>query len=273
MIDKFFVIFFQGDINSRLSSTASVRITISDVNDESPAFTRQFRVKIPENTAVGSFVLRVTSSDKDIGENAIATYSLPEDGHGIFGIEPVSGNITLLKPLNAENSSRYRLKVEVTDNAHVIRGNVEVDISDVNDNSPVLTEPLAFDFEEMMPIGTYVGTLSATDADVSSPNNLVYFSLKLASSYFALDSDTGRITSLEELTFDPNMELTGLPNRHELVVIAKDLGTPVRSSEKTVYINVVDFNDHAPVFEQTQYESAVPDLTPIGNSIISVYAV
>ncbi|KAL4230607.1 Protocadherin Fat 4 [Mactra antiquata] len=258
--------------NQPLSSTASIRITILDVNDESPKFTHQFRIKIPENTAVGSFVLRVTSSDNDIGENAIATYSLTEDTDGIFGIEPASGNITLLKPLNAEVTSSYNLKVAVTDNAHVYWGNVEVDVSDVNDNSPVLIEPLTFDFEEMLPIGSEVGVLHATDADVSSPNNKVYFSLKLASSYFALDSDTGVITSLEELTFDPSMDLTLLPNRHELVVIAKDLGTPVRSSEKSIFINIGDYNDHAPVFDKSEYESAVPDMTPAGNSILSVHA-
>lgn len=243
------------------------------MNDESPAFTRQFRVKIPENIEVGSFVLRVTSSDKDIGENAIATYSLTDDADGIFAIESVSGNITLMKPLDAEQRSSYTLRVSATDGAYAVEGNVEIDISDVNDNNPVLTQPFSFNFEEMLPPGSSVGVLTATDADISSPNNKVYFSLKLASSYFDLDSDTGMITSLEELTFDPAFESNSLPNRHELIVLVKDLGIPVRSSEQTVYVNVVDFNDHPPEFDSTKYESAVPETTPVGNSIITVHAV
>ncbi|XP_053399963.1 cadherin-related tumor suppressor-like [Mercenaria mercenaria] len=262
-----------GSQNERKNSTASVRITVLDVNDESPAFTRQFRVKIPENIEVGSFVLRVTSSDKDIGQNAIATYSLTDDAGGIFSIESVSGNITLQMPLDAEQTSSYRLRVSATDGAHAVEGNVEIDVNDVNDNSPVLTQPFSFDFEEMLQPGSLVGVLSATDADISAPNNQVYFSLKLASSYFDLDSDTGIITSLEELTFDPAFESNSLPNRHELVVLVKDLGTPVRSSEQTVYVNIVDYNDHPPVFEHMKYESAVPETTQIGNSIITVHAI
>lgn len=249
-----------------------MRIPILDVNDKSPAFTRQFRVKIAENMQVGSFVLRVTSSDDDIGQNAVATYSLPHDAGGVFAIERVSGNITLQRTLDAEVMSSYTLRVSATDGAHDVQGNVEVYVTDVNDNTPVLTKPVSFHFEEMMPAGSLVGVLHATDADISTPNNKVYFSLKLASSYFDLDSDTGIITSLEELTFDPTVELTSLPNRHELVVIVKDLGTPVRSSEQTVHVNVADYNDHAPVFEQAKYESAVPETTREGNSIISVHA-
>lgn len=249
-----------------------MRINILDVNDESPAFTRQFRVQIPENMEVGSFVLRVTSSDRDIGENAVATYSLTDDAGGIFAIDGVSGNITLQKPLDAEKMSRYRLRVSATDGAHDVQGNVEVDVGDVNDNDPVLTQPFSFDFEEMLPPGSLVGVLTASDTDISAPNNQVYFSLKLASSYFALDSDTGSITSIEELTYDPSVELTSLPNRHELVVLVKDLGTPVRSSEQMVYVNVVDYNDHAPVFLETKYESAVPEITETGHSIITVEA-
>lgn len=256
-----------------MSTTASVRITVLDVNDNPPAFTRQFRTEIPENMEVGSFVLRVTSSDKDIGENAIATYSLTDDAEGTFKIEPVSGNITLLRPLNAEVKSSYWLRVLATDGAHDVQGNVQVDVSDVNDNAPVILEPYSFNFPEMMPSGSSVGTLQATDDDIKEPNNKIYFSLKLASSYFDLNSDTGEITSLEELTFDPMYPITSLPNRHELVVTARDLGTPTKSSEKLIYINVMDFNDHAPVFEKQKYRSAVPASTPIGNSVITVRAV
>lgn len=222
---------------------------------------------------VGSFVLRVTSTDKDIGENAVAKYSFTDDANGTFMIEPNSGNITLLKTLDAERNASYRLRVKATDGAHDINTNVQVDITDVNDNSPVIQRPFSFNFPEMMPAGSVVGTLQATDADIKEPNNKVYFSLKLASSYFDLDSDTGVISTLEELTFDPTYPMTQLPNRHELVVIAKDLGTPTRSSERLIYINVMDYNDHAPVFEKQKYRSAVPESTALGNSVVTVKAV
>jgi len=263
-------VFFQG--SPSLSSTSSVRVTILDVNDEPPK-TKQFRVKIPEDMEIGSFVLRVTSSDKDIGNNAIAVYNLTDDANGTFAIDGPSGNITLRKRLDAETKNSYPLRVSVTDYAHDVHGNVQVDIMDVNDNSPVILPPYSFNFNEQMPVDSLVGRVRASDADISKPNNVTYFSLKLASSYFHLDSDTGRITSLDELTFDPMFPLTDPPNRHELIVVARDYGTPPRSSERLIYVNVMDFNDHAPVFAKSSYRSAVPKSTPVGNRIITVHAV
>ena len=247
-----------------------MRVNIIDVNDNSPIFTRQFSIKIPENMGVGSFVLQVTSSDADTGINAVASYSLASTD-GTFTIDAASGNITLQKPLNAEVRDSYTLRVTASDRAHDIEGNVEIEISDVNDNSPILHQPFFFDFPEQQPVGSFVGKLNATDADIKSPNNQIYFSLKLPSPFFDLDSESGEVTSLEVMEFSAADD-NSLANRHELVVIAKDLGTPVRSSEETVYINIVDFNNHPPVFEKSSYFSAVPDHLPPDSSILTVVA-
>ena len=240
------------------------------MNDNPPIFTRQFSIKVPENLAVGSFVLQVTSSDADIGDNALATYSLSSTD-GTFRIDATSGNITLHRPLDAEVRDSYTLRVTASDGDHDIQGNVEIEISDVNDNEPVIHQPYSFNFPEQQPVGSFVGRLNATDADIKSPNNQIYFSLKLPSTFFDLDSDTGDIISLEEMEFSAADD-SSLVNRHELVVIAKDLGTPVRSSEKTIYINIVDYNNHAPVFEKSSYFSAVPVNLPPGSSILTVVA-
>ena len=247
-----------------------MRINILDVNDNSPIFSRQFNIKIPENMGVGSFVLQVTSSDLDIGANAIARYSL-SDMDGTFAIDARSGNITLERPLDAETNNSYTLRVTASDGAHDIQVNVEIEVSDINDNNPVLQPPFTFDFPEKQPVGSVVGQLLATDADIKQPNNQIYFSLKLPSPFFDLNSDTGEIISLEGMDFDA-ANAGSLANRHELVVITKDLGTPVRSSETPVYINIVDYNNHAPVFEKSSYASAVPDHLSVGSSILTVVA-
>ena len=219
---------------------------------------------------VGSFVLQVTSSDADVGANAVALYSL-SDTDGTFAIDATSGNITLQRPLDAETKNTYTLRVTASDGAHDIQVNVEIEVSDVNDNNPILQAPFSFDFPEKQPAGSIVGQLVATDADMKLPNNQIYFSLKLPSPFFDLNSDTGEIISLEEMDF--NVADSGsLSNRHELLVIAKDLGTPVRSSETAVYINIVDYNNHEPVFEKSSYASAVPDHLAVGSSILTVVA-
>ena len=139
------------------SSTSTVKIDILDENDNPPKFLRLFSVKVPENLEVGSFVLRVTSSDEDVGANAIASYTLTSDGDGMFSIDAASGNITLRKPLDAEKVSSYTLLVLATDSAHSVKGNIEVKVTDVNDKTPVIEQPYSFDFPEKSGVGEIVG--------------------------------------------------------------------------------------------------------------------
>ena len=72
-----------------------VSIDVRDKNDNPPRFTRLFSVNVTENAEIGSFVIQVTSSDRDIGENANATYSFTENPGQKFAIDPVTGNVTV----------------------------------------------------------------------------------------------------------------------------------------------------------------------------------
>lgn len=95
----------------QLSGSATVLVTVLDKNDNPPRFTRLFSVNVTENADIGSFVIRVTSSDKDIGENANATYSFTENPGEKFKIDSISGNVTVIGALDREQQDEYLLKV------------------------------------------------------------------------------------------------------------------------------------------------------------------
>ena len=59
---------------------------------------------------------------------------------------------------------------------------------------------------------------------------------------------TGVIYTEVEVVFNPS-----LPMVH-LVVVAKDHGTPQLNAVIAVRIQIVDINNHAPLFEQAGYE-------------------
>ncbi len=61
-------------------------VTVIDKNDQPPKFTHIFSARVPESAPVGSFVVRVTSTDADVGINAIASYSLTGDTNGRYEI-------------------------------------------------------------------------------------------------------------------------------------------------------------------------------------------
>ena len=67
---------------TELTGVTVVDIAVLDKNDQPPKFTHIFSAKIPESAPIGSFVVRVTSTDADVGVNALPTYSLMDDNDG-----------------------------------------------------------------------------------------------------------------------------------------------------------------------------------------------
>lgn len=57
-----------------------------------------------------------------------------------------------------------------------------------------------------------------------------------------------------------------------LVVQAQDNGKPSLSSTLTVYCNVLDLNDNAPVFDPMSYSNEILENVPIGSEVITVSA-
>jgi hypothetical protein len=55
---------------------SQVQVVLTDVNDNCPAFSsNEYQVTIFETIGVGTDILQLFSTDRDIGENAIAYYS------------------------------------------------------------------------------------------------------------------------------------------------------------------------------------------------------
>ena len=59
---------------------------------------------------------------------------------------------------------------------------------------------------------------------------------------------------------------------YDLVIRAFDGGQPPRSSDLPVRISVIDMNDNKPQFNQSIYAVSIPANTPVGNTILRVFA-
>lgn len=127
-----------------LSATASVVVTITDVNDNAPIFTTQrYESMVLENATIGMNVIAVNATDKDEGPNSVVTYHIakqePPSSPAAFSIDAASGIISVAEKLDYSKVKKYSLEVEGRDGGSPsLTGSATVVIlvEDVNDKPP-----------------------------------------------------------------------------------------------------------------------------------------
>ncbi|XP_057655100.1 cadherin-related tumor suppressor [Diorhabda carinulata] len=257
----------------QLSSTATVLVTVLDKNDNPPRFTRLFSVNVTENAEIGSFVIRVTSSDQDIGENTNATYIFTENPGEKFKIDPISGNVTVAGYLDREQQDEYILKVAAVELAWTAETPITITIQDQNDNAPEFEQSFySFNFPELQRPIVFVGQVMATDRDKQGPNSVISYSLQQPSDLFTVDPASGEIFSKRSLRYKYTPLESSPENTYSLTILATDNGKPPMSSECLVTINVIDANNNAPSFEQQEYLTPVPKDAIEGQEVLKVVA-
>ncbi|KAM7389197.1 hypothetical protein PAMP_023190 [Pampus punctatissimus] len=107
--------------NPSLSSNATVRIVVLDVNDNAPVMTNPplvngtADVSIPRNAGVGYMVTQVKADDYDEGENGRMTYSISEGDRAFFEIDQVNGEVRSTRMFGENAKSTYEITVVARD--------------------------------------------------------------------------------------------------------------------------------------------------------------
>ncbi|KAM4746949.1 protocadherin-1 isoform 2-T2 [Rhinophrynus dorsalis] len=232
--------------NPPLSSTNSLKVQVTDVNDNAPVFTQSLmEVAFPENNDVNDLVMEVSATDADSGSNSQLTYSILADpsSRGIFSINPDSGQIRVNTVLDREQREHYDFHVVAADKGSPsLKGtaSVVINVLDRNDNDPkFMLNGYNFSVMENMPRLSPVGMVTVIDAD-KGENARVQLSVEPDSGEFVIQNGTGTI--LSSISFDREHQST-----YTFRLKAVDGGDPPRSSYVGVTINVLDENDNAPV--------------------------
>jgi hypothetical protein len=221
-----------------------VRIAVLDVNDVAPVLD-DVLVAVDENA--NATVLTFLQAFDGDSEPSL-TYSLlevvPTHGSNLFVLDPQTGALASTGPLDFEVSPAYSLRVAVSDGVASDEAVVQVTVRDLNDNSPVFQEPITtVNVSEASPTFVSVATVVAVDADSGAFGRVSYALLPGASSHlFAIHPQSGAVTLVDFLDFEDQRV-------HRLHVIARDEGTPPRSSQALVVIHVLNENDLPPAVE------------------------
>nr|XP_015205223.1 PREDICTED: protocadherin alpha-8-like isoform X12 [Lepisosteus oculatus] len=243
-----------------------IQINILDVNDNSPVFpTISQNINIAESTLPEARFPLLSADDADVGTNAVNTYRLSPNEYFSLdvqnpGEESVSAELVLHKALDREKQPIISLLLTAVDGGKPPRSGtlqVQVNVLDINDNSPLFTSPVyKVQVDENVPFGTLVIKLNATDVDEGINSKIVYsFSnqrQKDVIDIFDINPETGEITVKGNVDYEES-------NVHEIRVKAQDKGQPPMASHCKVLVEVIDVNDNAPEIKVTSLLNTVKE--------------
>ncbi|XP_064181993.1 protocadherin gamma-A11-like isoform X21 [Anguilla rostrata] len=255
-----------------LSSTKSVQLSISDVNDNPPIFDEQsYSAYVTENNKPGSSVVSVKARDPDWRQNGTVFYSiLSGDASGVpvssfLSINGDTGVIHAARSFDYEQFRSFKVQVVARDNGSPpLSSNVTVNvfITDENDNSPQILypAPLGNSFmTEMVPKAAHAGSLVskviAVDADSGQNAWLSYQILKSTDAgLFTIGLHSGEIRTQRDISESDTM-------KQNLVISVTDNGRPSLSTTSAVYLVISDNLAEVPELKDMSYEENNSKLT------------
>ncbi|CAI9717000.1 cadherin-87A-like isoform X1 [Octopus vulgaris] len=172
--DLSFLAYAWDNVEPKMTATATVLVTIKNINDNNPLFKAPiYSFSIEENSPPGEKVGFVSASDVDKGTYGNVLYSI-EDATKSFGIDTFTGEITVTNSTALDREKVGEIIVQVTaydspGDPSVRRNStvpVYITLRDQNDNAPVFDRPSYYQrVEEDVIIGTSIFEISAKDAD------------------------------------------------------------------------------------------------------------
>ncbi|XP_056358043.1 LOW QUALITY PROTEIN: protocadherin alpha-13-like [Oenanthe melanoleuca] len=243
-----------------LSGHCKVVLEVLDVNDNAPeVWVTSLSVPVSEDASVGTVVALLSVSDRDSGANGrVRCWVWPALPFGLEATFAGSYSLVLREALDRERVSEYEVEVRAEDGgAPALRASrgLRLPVSDVNDNAPAFAQAVYTVLaRENNAAGAELARLWARDPDEAG-NGRVSYSLweggaggggaapwsgwRAASSYVALDAESGRLWALQPLDYEQLQVL-------QFEVRAVDAGEPPLCGNATVQLFVLDENDNAP---------------------------
>ncbi|XP_056373078.1 protocadherin gamma-C5-like isoform X15 [Hyla sarda] len=238
----------------------------------------QLRYSIAEESHPGTVVGNVA---QDLGVNVAdirrRRLSLGSEGSSrFFSIEQKNGALVVYERIDRESlcgsSLSCLLHLEVVAENPLELHSLEIDILDINDNSPIFTtsNQMLNITEVFSSPGVRFQIQTAKDLDVGKNGVSQY---RLSQNPFFSLAMKHRIdgTLIAELVLEKSLDREEKAE-HKLILTAVDGGDPPKSGSTQITVMVLDINDNAPVFDQSSYKVSVLENIPLNTVIIRLNA-
>uniref|UniRef100_A0A8C9YWH3 Cadherin 2 n=1 Tax=Sander lucioperca TaxID=283035 RepID=A0A8C9YWH3_SANLU len=228
-------------------------------------------INVPENSR-GPFPQELVRIRSDHDKNRSLRYSVTGPGadqppNGIFIIDPISGELSVNKPLDREHISNFHLRAHAVDlNGNQVENPIDIVINviDMNDNRPEFTHQIwNGTVPEGSKPGTFVMTVTSVDKDdPKTANGMLRYKIlsqnpeSPTSNMFTINNKTGGI-----ITVAAGLDREKVP-QYTLIIQATDMeGNPMYglSNTATAVIRITDVNDNPPEFTAETFFGEVPE--------------
>ncbi|XP_049645214.1 cadherin-23 [Suncus etruscus] len=262
-----------GPVGKRRTGTATVFVTVLDVNDNRPIFLQSsYEASVPEDIPEGHSIVQLKATDADEGEFGRVWYRILQGNQDNNFRIHVSSGLLMRGPraLDRERNSSHVLLVEAYNHdLGPMRSSVRVIVyvEDVNDEVPVFTQQQysRLGLRETAGIGTSVIVVRATDRDTGDGGLVSYRILLGAEGKFEIDESTGLIITVDYLDYETKTS-------YLMNVSATDQAPPFNQGFCSVYITLLNELDEAVQFSNASYEATIMENLALGTEIVRIQA-
>ncbi|MDB2450468.1 cadherin repeat domain-containing protein, partial [Pseudomonadales bacterium] len=236
------------------STTQSINVNVTDIDDVAPVFTSNPNFSAAENQATIGIV---TATDVDT-DNGLITFEVS----GSELLITTGGSLTFASAPEYEMKSSYSATVTATDGTNSTTQNITVAVVDADELSPQVVGPMhpvqTSNFGFHVPENREsIGTLLAVDTDSAS------WSFYLTNPFDDQCDKNFQLSSTGALSFKspPDYE-DGSWSCFPMVIVEDQMGN--KSDRTQIFVSVFDVDDTAPVFTSNSSFSAAENKMAIG---------
>ncbi|XP_047441135.1 protocadherin gamma-C4-like [Mugil cephalus] len=237
----------------------------------------QTRYSVPEELKQGSIVGNL-AKDLGLGLSEIFDRKLrvaSEAGKQYFSVDAGKGELVVSDRIDREalcgQSASCVLPLQVVIDKPLQLYRVEVEIQDINDNSPVFPKSeIILQIAESTAAGARFPLEPAQDLDVGV-NSVRSYTLSKDDFFSLKIKDVSGGRKVPELVLSKSLDREK-KSKHQLQLTAIDGGNPVKSGISQITVNVLDNNDNFPVFEKNIYKVSISESSAQGASVIKLTA-
>ncbi|XP_068427691.1 desmocollin 2-like protein [Clinocottus analis] len=249
-----------GAVNG-LFSTGTATITVGDINDNAPDFTKpSYAVDVKENENE-KLILRIPIKDKDLKPtpNWVSKFVITKGNeNGNFRIETDpktnEGLLYVSKPLDYEKNKKVDLEITAQNQADLVGTNaqwlsipVAVSVLD-EDEGPAFSAPtVRFNVKENTANDTLIGSYIAMDPETKSSSGIKYYKVLDPASWINVDKNNGELRVANTIDRESPFVQDGIYN-----ITMRAVDASSKTGTGTVIIMVEDVNDNQPMIPTSE---------------------